>query len=178
MNRCNLWDLLLLKENTLLMNKINITYVDFDDTIFIWDTTIKTNIRPIIAWNDYDDHGRLNRSLIEYLNVIKNTDKIILLSHCPDSIELKIKKEYLENKCPGLFDDFIGTSSPERKIDIMAKSEEIYGIQPQNITLIDDIHATRKLDLTAGYLVKNPLEIANKYYEIYARICKAKETRD
>ena len=74
-----------------MRNKI--IYVDFDDTIFIWDVHTLSDVN-ITDWMSYNNIGHLNYSLRDYLREQKQNNMIILLTHCCDSIELKMKQEY------------------------------------------------------------------------------------
>lgn len=150
--------------------KNKIIYVDFDDTIFIWDIHTLSDVN-ITDWMSYNNIGHLNYSLRDYLREQKQNNMIILLTHCCDSIELKMKQEYLQHICGDLFDDYLGVSAPELKVNVVARSKELYGIDPYQTVLIDDRLKTRVLFAENGYLTENPLNIANKCYmeKVYDR---------
>lgn len=145
--------------------KNKIIYVDFDDTIFIWDIHSLADVY-LKSWEDYKNIGHLSNVIVDYLKEQKNTSEIVLLTHCRDSVELRMKQAYLEHMCPGLFDDYLFVSDPEVKLDIINRSEQLYHIDPCHTVLIDDRLKTRVLVANQGLLVENPLNIADRYYRM------------
>ena len=124
--------------------KNKIIYVDFDDTIFIWDVHTLADVY-LNNWEDYKNIGHLSNVIVDYLKEQKNTSEIVLLTHCRDSVELRMKQTYLEHMCPGLFDDYLFVSDPEVKLDIINRSKQLYHIDPCHTVLIDDRLKTRVL---------------------------------
>lgn len=143
--------------------KSKIIYVDFDDTIFIWDIHSLADVY-LKSWEDYKNIGHLSNVIVDYLKEQKNTSEIVLLTHCRDSVELRMKQAYLEHLCPGLFDDYLSVSDPDVKLDIINRSETLYHINPCHAVLIDDRLKTRVLVADHGFLTENPLNIADRYY--------------
>lgn len=144
--------------------KRKIVFVDYDDTLFVWNhsnSNYKRNImyQHVAGENPYSAVGCMNKYLISALTECKNDSVIIPLSHVPTSMELEFKKEMIETLCPDLFDAFIGTDGPDSKIKVMDTFTNVYGIDNKSIVLIDDRWETLHNARESGFLGKTPTEV-------------------
>lgn len=117
-------------------------FVDFDDTLCIHPEPIKTELHMFEdvkkACEHFYHRSKVNLELIDYLEHFKEEGSyIILLSAC-NSKMLEIKKEWCHQKCPSIFDDYIGSSVDLSKSDIIKAFADHKNEDILDMTLIDD----------------------------------------
>lgn len=136
-------------------------FVDFDDTLFIWDHRIShadAHLAHLRGSLNYDIHGQLNLPLIQVLEKEKVAgSKIFLLTAVDCSCELASKIKYLSKKCPELFNDFFSVSSTPYKATFMAEYATVHNIP--KVCLIDDRHDALMAVKARGFDYRTPTEV-------------------
>lgn len=168
------------------LNKIKMMVFDFDDTLLIHykekslDSNGEDHRKRLISeqiennqgYQIYDKIGVPNnlvqRFLEMYIEITKNTNTPkYCISWVKDSLTLPFKKEWLEKHFPGQFNDVIGVSTPERKITVAKILAEAYGINPENVLVVDDYFVIVDEAHKAGFCAMSVQELMLRTMTMY-----------
>lgn len=146
-----------------------VIFVDFDNTYFIWDSLKerKDNILEsrIKGTFDYKEYGFVNTKMVKKLKDYKSKNPntmFHLISHCQNSVELKVKEQFILKETPDLFRTFISVSSAEEKILFIKTYAQACGIKSNDCILIDDMRKTIRLCNDSEIPAKTPIEVIYK----------------
>lgn len=145
-------------------------FVDFDSTLYLWDNCTDRKSVDSVAWNAMQlsrtghvyDEKYINRLLVDYLK--QSCAEVHLTTWVDLSFEAESKFNFINKYCPGLFTDYIGTSSAENKVKLLEAYVQA-GNPKDTILMIDDnfnvVHGCRH----AGFDVQEPQFVMGMVYE-------------
>ena len=154
-----------------IFDRYECIFVDFDNTIYLWSYD-SDNVRmaadewiaDIIKGKcPYRPEG-INTLLARYLKRLKETHptvRIYLLTQSVNSIEGRLKYEFLAKNLPGIFDDGFSCGNAEDKI-ILLRAFEKTGVDKKHIVLIDDKVDLLKTVHAEGFIAITPQLIMEK----------------
>ena len=136
------------------ISKYRIIFVDFDDTLCIHSKETKDSPNPRTSKYIYSKPNRVLKQILQECK--RNHTMIYCVTMIGQMTEVAIKRQFLEDKYPGIFSDCIGVlenTEKELVMDNMITSE----ISRKDILLIDDHPAVRIHMREVGFASVSPL---------------------
>lgn len=147
------------------MKSPKMLFVDFDDTLFIWNSDIDCanyddKLHILEGSMNYRQLGFWNETLIANISKLKKQGvPIFLLTHVASSIEMRHKEKVLKEEFPNLFDEYYGTSSRKEKSIVALAIAHAYKLEPSQICIVDDSWEVREFAVLNGIAVRTPMEL-------------------
>lgn len=151
------------------LSNIKVAFVDFDDTLYIWDNLCqevnepemdKTGVRKAVAGDYSFKRCRLNTALVEKLRKLKeNGVKLYCLTWVDTSLGAELKQKRIDLDCPELEMKVIGAGRREVKVEVMREVASHMVIKANQVLLIDDLYITNEEARKANFIATTPLDI-------------------